>query len=35
LEKQLDSFNRSQEMFDSTMGWRFINKQLAALASSI
>lgn len=31
LSKALDGFSRSQEMFDTTMGWRFINKQLAAL----
>lgn len=31
IGKAVDSFNRSQEMYDSTMGWRFINKQLTAL----
>lgn len=31
IGKATESFNRSQEMFDTTMGWRFINKQLAAL----
>lgn len=31
LSKASDGFSRSQEMFDTTMGWRFINKQLAAL----
>ena len=31
LSKSSEAFSRSQEMFDTTMGWRFINKQLAAL----
>lgn len=31
LGKSNDAFGRSQEMFDTTMGWRFVNKQLAAM----
>ncbi len=31
VSKTGDAFGRSQEMFDTTMGWRFINKQLAAM----
>lgn len=31
ISKSGDAFGRSQEMFDTTMGWRFINKQLAAM----
>ena len=29
LSKSNEAWNRKQEMFDSTLGWRFINKQLA------
>lgn len=29
--KNADAFGRSAEMFDTTMGWRFVNKQLAAM----
>ena len=29
--KNAEAFGRSAEMYDTTMGWRFINKQLAAL----
>ena len=31
IGKTADAFGRSQEMYDTTMGWRFVNKQLAAL----
>lgn len=31
LSKGDDGFSRKQEMFDTTMGWRFVNKNLAAL----
>jgi 3-oxoadipyl-CoA thiolase len=31
MSKSGDAFGRSQEMFDTTMGWRFINRQLAAM----
>lgn len=31
VAKNPEAFGRSAEMFDTTMGWRFINKQLAAL----
>jgi len=31
LPKSADAFSRSAEMFDTTMGWRFINKNLSAL----
>ena len=31
LGKSETAFNRSAEMFDTTMGWRFINKNLSAL----
>lgn len=31
IGKSADAFGRSQEMYDTTMGWRFVNKQLAAL----
>lgn len=31
LAKSNEAFSRSAEMFDTTMGWRFINKQLAAM----
>lgn len=30
LSKSDENFGRKQEMFDTTMGWRFINKALAA-----
>lgn len=29
--KNADAFGRSAEMFDTTMGWRFVNKQLASM----
>jgi acetyl-CoA C-acetyltransferase len=29
--KSSEAFSRSQELFDTTMGWRFINKKLAAI----
>ncbi len=29
--KNAEAFGRTAEMYDTTMGWRFINKQLAAL----
>ncbi len=31
VAKSSDAFSRSQEMFDTTMGWRFVNKNLSAL----
>ncbi|HMU45397.1 MAG TPA: acetyl-CoA C-acyltransferase [Chitinophagaceae bacterium] len=31
ISKGDDGFSRKQEMFDTTMGWRFINKDLAAM----
>lgn len=31
LAKSSEAFSRSAEMFDTTMGWRFINKELAAM----
>ena len=31
LAKSNEAFSRSAEMFDTTMGWRFINKELAAM----
>ncbi len=31
IGKNAESFGRSAEMYDTTMGWRFINKQLAAM----
>lgn len=31
LSKSDDGFSRKQEMFDTTMGWRFVNKNLAAM----
>jgi acetyl-CoA C-acetyltransferase len=31
LPKSNEAFSRSAEVFDTTMGWRFINKKLAAL----
>ena len=31
VPKSVDAFSRSAEMFDTTMGWRFINKNLSAL----
>lgn len=31
LGKAETAFNRSQEMFDTTIGWRFINKRLASM----
>ncbi len=31
VAKSTDAFSRSQEMFDTTMGWRFVNKNLSAL----
>ncbi|MBL7730159.1 MAG: acetyl-CoA C-acyltransferase [Chitinophagaceae bacterium] len=31
MPKASEAFSRSAEVFDTTMGWRFINKQLAAL----
>lgn len=31
MPKAGEAFSRSAEVFDTTMGWRFINKQLAAL----
>lgn len=31
LAKSNEAFSRSQEFFDTTMGWRFINKQLAEM----
>jgi len=31
VAKSTEAFGRSAEMFDTTMGWRFINKNLAAL----
>ncbi len=31
LAKSEDAFGRKQEIFDTTMGWRFINKELSAL----
>lgn len=31
LGKSEDAFTRKQELFDTTMGWRFVNKKLAAL----
>ncbi|OSZ73539.1 beta-ketoadipyl CoA thiolase [Chitinophagaceae bacterium IBVUCB2] len=31
MSKSADAFSRSQEMFDTTMGWRFVNKSLSAL----
>lgn len=31
IAKNADGFGRSAEMFDTTMGWRFINKNLSAL----
>ena len=31
LSKTEQGFGRNQELFDSTMGWRFINPQLAAM----
>lgn len=31
VAKQAEAFGRAAEMFDTTMGWRFINKNLAAL----
>lgn len=31
IGKSTEAFGRLQEMFDTTMGWRFVNKQLAAL----
>jgi acetyl-CoA C-acetyltransferase len=31
LAKSTDAFSRSAEMFDTTMGWRFVNKNLAAM----
>lgn len=31
IEKSETAFGRSAEMFDTTMGWRFINKNLSAL----
>ena len=31
MGKSTEAFSRSAEVFDTTMGWRFINKRLAAL----
>lgn len=31
MGKSEEAFSRSAQVFDSTMGWRFINKQLAAM----
>lgn len=31
LPKQTDSFGRKTELFDTTMGWRFINEKLSAM----
>lgn len=31
MAKSTDAFSRSQEMFDTTMGWRFVNKNLSEL----
>jgi len=31
VAKSTEAFGRSAEMFDTTMGWRFVNKNLAAL----
>lgn len=31
LAKNNEAFSRSAEIFDTTMGWRFINKELAAM----
>lgn len=31
IAKNAESFGRSAEMFDTTMGWRFVNKNLSAL----
>jgi 3-oxoadipyl-CoA thiolase len=31
MGKSSDAFGRSQELVDTTMGWRFINKELAAM----
>lgn len=31
MAKSTDAFSRTQEMFDTTMGWRFVNKNLSAL----
>jgi len=31
VPKSTEAFSRSSEMFDTTMGWRFINKNLSAL----
>lgn len=31
LSKSEEAFGRKQEMFDTTMGWRFVNKDLSAL----
>lgn len=31
LAKSNEAFSRSAEMFDTTMGWRFINRELAAM----
>lgn len=31
MAKSTDAFGRSAEMFDTTMGWRFINKNLSAM----
>lgn len=31
MAKSTEAFSRNQEVFDTTMGWRFINKQLSAL----
>lgn len=31
VAKSTGAFSRTQEMFDTTMGWRFINKNLSAL----
>lgn len=31
LAKNSEAFSRSAEIFDTTMGWRFINKELAAM----
>jgi 3-oxoadipyl-CoA thiolase len=31
MAKSSDAFGRSQELVDTTMGWRFINKELAAM----
>lgn len=31
VAKSTEAFSRSAEMFDTTMGWRFINKNLSAL----